>query len=291
MAGDATADGLLAAARLVWYVGVLGVIGASACRLAIARNRALPPARLASVALAAAVTATAGALLRLYAQTYAYFGEDEGVTAALLLEVATDLPPWSHGWMLQAAAALTATGATAWLHRYPESAWVALHGAALAMAVTTPLTGHALANPEWRVVATPLQVLHVAGAGAWLGALAMLLVCARRAAVDLPLLVARFSPLAIAGAALLAASGAITAVLYLERPSDLWTTPYGSTLAAKTLAAAAVASAGFVNWQWVRPRLATPGGATRLARMGTLELTLAAIVLGITAWLVGLPQP
>jgi copper transport protein len=291
MAGDATADGLLAAARLLWYVGVLGVIGTSACRLVVARDRALPPARLTSTAVVAALLGAAGVLLRLYAQTYAYFGVDEGVSVALLLEVATALPPWSHGWMLQAAAALACLGVASWQRRSPESSWASFHAAAMAVAMTAPLTGHAMASPEWSVIATPLQAVHVAGAGAWLGGLAVLLRCTRPASGDLPLLVARFSPLAIAGAALLATSGVLTAVLYLEQLRDLWTTPYGTTLAAKTIAAAAVAGVGFLNWRWVRPGLDATGGASRLARTGTLELTLAAVVLALTAWLVGLPQP
>jgi putative copper export protein len=104
-------------------------------------------------------------------------------------------------------------------------------------------------------------------------------------------LVNAFSPFALLGAGLIVASGATTAALYLHAVSDLWTSAYGRAILAKVLLVGAVAAAGFVNWQHIRPRLSDPATAVVLRRSATVELLLAAAVLIVTAVLVGLPQP
>jgi copper transport protein len=296
MSATGLADLLLAVSRFVWYGGIVGVIGASAFRLFA------PPvpaewARAASNAgLIAAVLLAAGMLVRLYAQTYASFGLEEPVTIDLLLIVATALPPWSTGWMLQAGAAVAAVAAFAAARSGRGSGWIRVHAAALAVAATTPLTGHAVAQPGGSVLPVSLQALHVLGAGIWIGGLLTVFIAALRrrsspSAGSLPLLVNAFSPCALLGAGLLAASGGATTALYLNEVSDLWTTGYGRTLVAKLVAVAAVAGGGFVNWRRVRPRLSDPQAAALLRRSAALELAFAAAALALTAVLVGLPQP
>jgi putative copper export protein len=48
---------------------------------------------------------------------------------------------------------------------------------------------------------------------------------------------------------------------------------------------------GFLNWQYLLPRLAREDGPALLQRSVTIELLLAALVLAATALLVGLPHP
>jgi putative copper export protein len=303
MSGDALADVLLIASRLLWYAGCLGIIGASAFRLFVlpAAGRAAPELDRAAAAtgLIAAAVLLAGVLARLYAQAYVSFGLEERITASLLLEVATGLPPWSTGWMLQLAAGVLSAAAYGVARRGRRVGWFAAYAGSAAVGASAPLTGHAVAQAQWYSLPITLQAAHVLGAGVWIGGLFVVLVVAvprtgRRIVPGPPVLAAlvnAFSPLAIAGAGLLAVTGASTAVLYLQAPADLWATWYGRTLLLKIAMFAGVAATGFVNWQYVRPRLMRSGGAEVLRRTVTIELTVAALVLAVTALLVGLPQP
>lgn len=303
MSGDALTDVLLIASRWLWYAGCLGVIGASAFRLFVLPGaaRAAPELDRAAAAtgLIAAAVLLAGVLARLYAQAYVWFGLEEPVTPGLLLEVATDLPPWSTGWMLQLAAGAISAAAFGVARSGHRVAWFAAYAAAVAVAASAPLTGHAVAQAQWYSLPITVQAAHVLGAGVWIGGLFVVFVVAllrtgRRVVPGTPLvaaLVNAFSPLAIAGAGLLALTGAVTAVLYLHAPADLWATPYGRTLLLKITMVAGVAATGFVNWRYVRPRLMRSGGAEVLRRTVTTELILAGLVLALTALLVGLPQP
>jgi putative copper export protein len=300
MSGDAVADGLLVASRMLWYAGLVGVIGASAFRLSVSWAANGATAELgreaATTGLAAAAALLSGLLARLYAQTYAAFGVEERVTAALLLEVAVDLPPWSTGWMFQFAAAGISLPALIVARAGRRQGWAVAYVAAIALAASAPLTGHAVAQAEWYVLPVVLQASHVLGAGLWIGGLFVLLVvgvarAGRLRPQVLAALVNAFSPLALCGAGLVALTGAITAFLYLGAVADLWQTPYGRTLLMKIAMFGGVAGVGFVNWQRVRPRLTHAGGGEVLRRTAAVELLLAAIVLALTALLAGLAQP
>jgi putative copper export protein len=303
MTGDTATDALLVVSRLIWYVGLVGVIGTSAFRLFISSHRHPGAAGIDRAAAASGVAAAAvlvvGVLARLYAQAYASFGLEEPVTAALLLDVATELPPWSTGWLAQLGAALASLVAltAAWSGR--RAAWTIAHVAVLVLAAATPLTGHAVAQDDWYTVPIVLHAFHVLGAGLWIGGLSMLLVVGVTCVVQSPglqretlaALVHAFSPLALCGASLLALTGGAMALVYLNAVADLWMTAYGRILALKVAMVGGVALLGFINWRRVRPQVAHAGGAQRLRRTGGLELALAAIVLALTALLVGEPQP
>ncbi|MBA3885727.1 MAG: CopD family protein [Acidobacteria bacterium] len=303
MSADPFAEFLLIASRLLWYAGILGVIGASAFRLFI-----LPAVRLdaptldratATAGIAGAAILLAGVLARLYAQAYVSFGLDEPLTAELLWIVATDLPPWSTGWMVQFAASVFSLAAFGRARTGSPAAWTLASLAALAVAATAPLTGHAVAQADWYTLPIVLQATHVLAAGAWIGGLFVMVAVglsglARHPSSDsaqVAALVNAFSPFALGGAALLVLTGVGTTVLYLHTVADLWATWYGRTLMVKIAAMAGVAVAGFVNWQHVRPRLSRAAAADVLRRTATIELLLALAALAITAVLVGLPQP
>ena len=87
----------------------------------------------------------------------------------------------------------------------------------------------------------------------------------------------------------LAATGLVTAVLYLESLSQLWTSWYGRVLVFKVLLFASVGAFGAYNWRRLRPQLGTPSATTALTKSAAIELSLAALVLGITSVLVALP--
>ncbi len=303
MSGSALADALLVASRLLWYVGCLGVIGAAAFRLFVSpAARQAAPERNRAAATAGLIAATvllAGLVARLYAQTYATFGLEEPITTDLLLLVATDLPPWSTGWRLQFAAGAVAAVAFAVARTGTRMGWLTVHVAAVSVAASAPLTGHAVAQADWLRLPIALQAAHVLGAGIWIGGLLITVVVGlrrvgRRHSTEAPpveALVSAFSPFALGAAALLTLTGAVTTVLYFGAVAELWTTLYGRVLLLKIATFAAVGAVGFVNWRYVRPRLGGPAGRALLRRTAALELAFAAIVLALTAILVGLPQP
>jgi putative copper export protein len=201
--------------------------------------------------------------------------------------------------MVQFAAAIISLVAFGGARTGSRAAWTLASVAALAVAGSAPFTGHAVAQADWYTLPIVLQATHVLAAGAWIGGLFVMVAVGVSALARHPAagpapvaaLVNAFSPFALGGAALLALTGVVTTVLYLHAVADLWTTRYGLTLLLKMALVAAVAAAGYVNWQHVRPQLSDPAAANVLRRTATLELLLALAVLAITAVLVGLPQP
>jgi putative copper export protein len=53
----------------------------------------------------------------------------------------------------------------------------------------------------------------------------------------------------------------------------------------------AVVSLGAWNWRRVKPRMGSEEGAKALARSARMEVTVAALVLVVTAVLISLPDP
>jgi len=189
---------------------------------------------------------------------------------------------WTLG--LSALALLASAGALrarrAGVARGCAGAALALAGAALAA------SGHAgTAPPQW--LSRPLVVLHVAMAAAWLGALVplvRLLGLGREAAAGLAPL-AWFSRWIAPAVAILLASGAGLALLQLDRPADLWRTPYGVVLSAKlALVCGLLAIAAFNRWRCTGPALAGEAAArVRLRRSILLETAVAVVLLGVVS--------
>jgi putative copper export protein len=190
--------------------------------------------------------------------------------------------------------------------------WVLLLGAivgfALAMAGRWPgwlvaavgMIGSELAvilSGRWAGLVNPLHQLF---AGLWLGTLAVLVLAGIPTALSGPArlrgpvvakMVNGFSPLALVCGPLLVLTGVTTALLHLRPFSSLWTTPYGYTLLAKLCLVAVVFSLGAWNWRRQRPRLGSEEAAAFIRRSSVWEVSLATLVLAVTAVLVSLPAP
>jgi putative copper export protein len=156
-----------------------------------------------------------------------------------------------------------------------------------------------IAAGRWTALVNPL---HGAAASLWIGTLFVVVVVGLPAILrsSLPAdrrgpliaeLVARFSSLALAAAALLGVTGIITAWRHLKYLAALWTTPYGYAFDIKMCVVLVVVGLGAWNWRRMRPRLGTEAAAHELRRSATAELAFAAVVLVITAVLVSLPTP
>lgn len=244
---------------------------------------------------------------RVWHQTYAFYGGFEPVTLELVRTIA-DGTLWGSGWKLQVVSAALAGGALATAHRAWPLAWVTAAPLAALVAVSRPLTGHALEQGSWFSLPAILQAVHVLAAAVWMGTLLVMVGVGVRRARALPSiegtrvvarLVAALSPVALGAATALFVAGGATSFLYLGSPGAAFSTTYGVVLVAKLMGFGAVIAAGYYNWKRVGPRLDAaieaaahdPEARRMLSRAAAVELAAAGLVLVLTSILVSLPMP
>lgn len=284
----------------LWYVSVIGVIGAAgAVRVfspkqapdVITSDWARASLRLARVLMPLVVLCL---VARLWLQTAEAFGPDQPFLP--FAKIIINETPWGDGWLWQVAVTLIAwmvIGASS------VSMWPLLMAAALGPGLMVGLTGHAMGNQEARSLLLTTHGLHVAAAGMWLGGLSVLMTVTRRARhvndesarMALAQAVGRFSPQAIFSVSVLAISGLIAAWQHTGGFEGLWS-PYGVALGGKVAAFGGAALCGLYNWRVVRPALAAnPDAVGRLRRTAGLELALGLTALVLTSVLTSLPMP
>lgn len=300
---------LYAVIRWLSFAGILLVLGAvsfhyfvlGSLRRMNAEAALLAPAsaRAASIGGWAAAALLVVTLLRLYAQSYALHGAGQALSADLLTSLVTQTA-WGRGWLLQIAAVVMAVLAFRGARRGRTWGWPAVVVAALMLAVTPALSGHAASTPRLTSLAILADTAHVVGAGGWMGSLTVLLAAGIPSALRLSAgergpavagLVNAFSPTALVFAAIAAATGVFAAWLHLGTVSGLWQSDYGRTLLFKIAVLAMVAGTGAYNWRRVRPTLGATAGTRRIRRSATVEVTAAVLVLAVTAVLVATPPP
>ena len=287
--------------RWLDFVSLLLLIGAASFRqLVVTRVTAMEwdvalredvEARAAWIGTAAALVLLVTLVLRLGAQTYAMYGVHEGSSIASIGRMLRGTM-WGWGWFLQLAGALVAYAS------FATERWRAAQLAAIACAVASALASHAASVSQLRGVAIASDAMHLLGASTWLGSLVVLLaagmstIAQEAAAPRGPLvraLVNAFSPVALASAGIVVATGVIAAWLHVGAWQNLWSTRYGTVLLVKLALVAATALVGFYNWRKVRPALGTDDASRWLVRSARVEVTLAALILVVTAVLVATP--
>jgi uncharacterized membrane protein len=194
-------------------------------------------------------------------------------------------------------------------HSAFDSPWLVLAvvGGLLGLLVSLSLTGHARQS-SLPVPNMLVAFVHVTGAAAWVGGLAMLVAVAfpavrgreagERATLLAPV-VARFSDLALWSVVVVVASGAYTAWTGIGELEAVTGTTYGWVFLAKLSVFLPALALGAINKGWTKPRLMkaaqglTPAGSPVrvIRRLVLLEVVLVAAVLGLTAFLVALPPP
>ncbi len=295
--------------RWLGFLGLLGMIGAATFRLAV-----LPAAErggLAAEASGAAARRSRGAALaalglfalalagRLWMQAAALAGPG-GSGAGGTLPAVLDTG-WGRAWAAQAAGAAAFLAALLLARRREHAAgWRAAAAALAVVAAGTAWAGHAAAVERARALALLADGLHLLGAGAWMGTLALLLGVGIPAALRAPAggrgagvaaLVRAFSPIALAGAGTAAATGVASALFHLGAPAELWSTGYGRALLLKLALVALAALAGLRNWRVLTPALEGDAGARSLRRTVAAEVAVGVLVVLVTAVLVALPPP
>ena len=309
MDGETLAVVFLSAAKLISYCAFFGLVGGLAVQLIIVplcqRNVPHPRQllksagrRLQFVTVGSAALLVCAALVRLYAQTYSVFGVDESVTLELLRVVALETR-WGNQWMPQLqATGVVAVGALLLLARLKVGWWLTAIGV-VALAMTLPLTGHAMSYWEDSALPWLLQVGHGVAAALWLGTLWAVVVVLRALRLSTTVdshqlstsLVNTFSPVAVGAVSVVLVTGIATGVFYIDYWSQLWETTYGLVLSGKVLLMLVTGAVGAYNWKIIRPRLDTSDGSRVLIRSARVELVIAAMVLTLTAVLVHLPMP
>jgi putative copper export protein len=289
----------LGVVRLALLCGLLLVVGAE-----VALARLLPPshdpgdawrddarARVQRIERFCGVVLAIVVIARIIQQAAAFADTpDQWPTSVPLILQHT---AWGKGWLVQvlslAIVRLVAPGAGG-------GRLLARRIALAALVVTPALSGHAIGAPRLAIVAVAMDAAHVAAAGIWVGTLAAMTMALAPMRQSVPAqavltMLARFSPMALVSAAVVAASGTFASWLHLETLAALWSTPYGRTLALKLALMAAIAAAGAVNWRVATPRLAASGDRAMLLRAVAVEVAVAVALLVVTSILIVTPLP
>ncbi len=270
--------GLLEGCRLI---ALALSVGGLAYPLLVLRP-AVPDLAIREAALARSLRVTAAAAGVLACARLAQL-----VLKGLALSEILGLTGWSafvrtEVFQFGAVSVLLATGlalAVRWLRRDPfrPVRWATALGLALAFLVNEAWLSHAASRLAHSGALMTLTVLHVAGATAWAGSIAHLLLFRRlirhrpEARRWWPPLVARFSLLGQLSVGILLGAGVILAFSYVGTPSGLLGTGYGNMLGAKVVLFIFVLVLAALNFRAAR-RWQTAG------QIGSLQETVPAYI-------------
>lgn len=167
--------------------------------------------------------------------------------------------------------------------------------AVLVLLASFTFDGHTVTEGN-RFVTAAVDMVHVVAASIWAGGVvAFAVVLWRRYRRGEPLngleMALRFSVIAGAALAVAGVAGTVLAAIILDSVSELWTTPWGRLLMAKTAAVVAAASLGsfnhFVVIPWMNAHPDDDARSVRIRNTATGEAILLIVVIAVTAFLVG----
>ncbi|MDH3683804.1 MAG: copper resistance protein CopC/CopD [Acidimicrobiia bacterium] len=179
------------------------------------------------------------------------------------------------------------------LRQLPASPGLAL--GALGLLLSFTFDGHTVSQGG-RWVTAAVDIVHVAAGAVWAGgvfALAGVLWGRQRRGVRLQALelAVRFSVIAALALAAAGIAGTVLAVIILDSPAELWSTPWGRLLIVKFLAVACAAGLGAYNHfmviPWMNDDPFDDSRSVWLRNMVTVEAFVLASVIAVTALLVG----
>lgn len=290
--------------RWINFLGLVLMIGAVAFRfLVLHRARASYAGDVflavdhaaRNVALIAAALALVGNLGRFWLQSGALHGSERMWDPALLRAM-TFSTGWGKAWLAQTIATVAFAIAVRLRTTEPAESWIAAAVFAVAAGATPAFSGHAAAVEQMAAVPIVNDAVHLIAASAWLGTLAVLLFAvpaivrtSHEPFADAATMVRTFSPLALFAAAVVVATGAMSAFVHIKAISELWTTPYGETLSLKLALVLLTATTGAYNWKVVSPRLGSQAATLHIRRSALAEIVIAATIIAVTAVLVALP--
>jgi copper transport protein len=267
-------------ARWLLYLGLVALIGATFVAVAVARRPVPDLLAMAAIGWVLAAIGTVGVVAAQWSETGAPIealpGTSVGVNALVRLVALAAM-----GAALVGLAAVPRLGG--------RVGWLLVGVASMGGLAVDVATGHAAAGSGWlpQVVA---QWLHGLAAAGWVGGLAALLVALRTTPTEDRLVTARrFSFWAGIGLVVVIVTGAIRALVEVGTLQALVGTAFGVVVLLKSAALLGLAGLGAFN-RFVTLRTATRL-AERLRRVGGAEITLAVVVLGLSALLVNQTPP
>lgn len=276
-------EALQGVGRYALYIGLILLVGGAAtCWLVF---KGVLVAESHALVRSATLIAAVGVILMTYAE-------------ARILGAPSLEPLWrtaAGGKLLQLGVAVWAgCGLALLVFELAPSRWtIAIVGAMAAVAMLVRVLGGHADTGSMPLVAVPVQWVHMAAVGVWVGGLPWLLLGIRghdrafRAGA-----VARFSAVAGIGIAVVVLTGLLRAVNEIGSPSELFTTSYGLTLVAKVAVVALIAALGALNRYRLVPALARDDEAARpFRRAAGGEVVVGAIILVVVAVLTGLAPP
>ncbi len=167
--------------------------------------------------------------------------------------------------------------------------------AVLVLLASFTFDGHTVTEGN-RFVTGAVDMVHVVAASIWAGGVvAFAVVLWRRYRRGERLngleMALRFSVIAGAALAVAGVAGTVLAAIILDSVPELWTTPWGRLLMAKTAAVIAAASLGsynhFVVIPWMNAHPGDDARSVRIRNTATGEAILLVVVIAVTAFLVG----
>lgn len=271
------------ATRWLIYAGLMLVVGGATVALVCFAD--LPASLLVLVAAGAALGAL-GAL---------GLSADELHGAGLPLSRLFD-SPFSHHLLARvvptAAAGVATIAALFVTRRGPRRALLAGAGALGVAAMWGDVeASHVSASATFRLVRMATQGLHFVAAGVWIGGLVALLVGLRRAPADQRLTATRrFSAMAVAAVAVIAATGIARAYDEVHGLHRLVDSVFGRYVVLKSVLLVVLIGLGALNRYRTVPAVGR-GTLRPLRVVARTELGLAAVVLIATGFLQGLAPP
>ncbi|MGH7125085.1 MAG: copper resistance D family protein [Stellaceae bacterium] len=196
-----------------------------------------------------------------------------------------------------ALAGLTLAGAglvCAWVvrGRIGASSGPGLGALAVLVLVVQATTSHAMARLDDRAPLFVADVLHMAGAAAWIGGIPyfLLALTGTQDGIAWRRIGKRFSLMAMGSVAILLAGGLVMAVIYVGSLDALYGTAYGVMVSTKVLMLAGLLFLGGMNFLVVERLRRDPGTSIlRLKRFAEVEIGLGLTVLFAAASLTSQP--
>ena len=289
--------------RWAELMSLLTIIGAIVVRLVVLPRAGWSSELLADAGDRARVLAQSASLLLLCTTVYRAVSQAQMMAgappgffraiAALVRET-----HWGQGWAIGAAGVIAIIlGLLA--SRRGTGGWTIAALGAVMVALGQALTGHAASNAHG-ALAVATDVVHVLGAGAWVGGLIVVILSALPATRQLgavqsakagSALVRSYHNSAMEAVALVLISAVVAAWLRLPALADLWRTPYGNMLLRKLFFVGVVLIFGLYHWRRVVSVDWTDETRARFRRSAIVELLAGAVVVAFTALLISTALP
>ncbi|TME10994.1 MAG: hypothetical protein E6I65_07450 [Chloroflexi bacterium] len=267
-------------ARWILYLGLVALIGAAFVAVAVTRRSVPDLLSMAAVGWILTAIGTVGVVAVQWAETGAPIEELPGTSVGV-----------SALARLIALAVMGATlvGLSAVPRLGGRRGWLLVGLASIGGLAVDVATGHAAAGSGW-LPQILVQSLHGLAAAGWMGGLAGLLVALRTTPPEDRLVTARrFSFWAGIGLVVVIVTGAIRALVEVGTLEALVGTSFGVVVLLKSAGLLALGALGAFN-RFVTLRNAA-NFVGRMRRVGGAEITLAVVVLGLSALLVNQTPP